>query len=30
MSRNWIWALGGLAVWLGMFFAFLLIALPRA
>jgi hypothetical protein len=30
MSRNWIWALGTLAVWVAMFFAFLLIAIPRA
>jgi hypothetical protein len=28
-SRNWIWALGGFAVWVGMFFAFLLIAIAR-
>jgi hypothetical protein len=30
MSRNWIWALGTLVVWVAMFFAFLLIAIPRA
>jgi SAM-dependent methyltransferase len=28
-TRNWAWALGGLVVWAAMFFAFLLIAIPR-
>jgi hypothetical protein len=28
-SRNWFWALGGLIVWVGIFFAFLLIAIAR-
>jgi hypothetical protein len=30
MSRNWIWALGTLVIWVAVFFAFLLIAIPRA
>jgi hypothetical protein len=30
MSRNWIWALGTLVIWMAVFFAFLLIAIPRA
>jgi hypothetical protein len=28
-STNWMWALGALAVWVGIFFAFLLIAIAR-
>jgi hypothetical protein len=28
-STNWMWALGALAVWAGIFFAFLLIAIAR-
>jgi hypothetical protein len=28
-TRNWPWALGGLVVWAAIFFAFLLVALPR-
>jgi hypothetical protein len=28
-STNWMWALGTLAVWAGIFFAFLLIAIAR-
>jgi hypothetical protein len=28
-SSNWIWALGVLAIWVAMFFAFLLIAIAR-
>jgi hypothetical protein len=28
-SRNWVWALGALVVWVGIFFAFLLIAIAR-
>jgi hypothetical protein len=26
---TWVWAVGTLVVWLAMFFAFLLIAIPR-
>ena len=28
-STNWMWALGVLVVWAGIFFAFLLIAIAR-
>jgi hypothetical protein len=28
-TRNWIWALGTLVVWVAIFFAFLLIAIAR-
>jgi len=28
-KQNWIWALFALAVWAGIFFAFLLIAIAR-
>jgi hypothetical protein len=28
-SSNWVWALGVLVMWAGMFFAFLLIAIAR-
>jgi hypothetical protein len=28
-STNWMWVLGVLVVWVGMFFAFLLIAISR-
>jgi hypothetical protein len=29
MSRNWIWILGTLLIWVAMFFAFLLIAIQH-
>lgn len=28
-STNWIWAVGILVIWAGIFFAFLLIAIAR-
>jgi hypothetical protein len=28
-STNWVWTVGGLVVWVAMFFAFLLIAIAR-
>jgi hypothetical protein len=28
-SSNWVWAVGALVVWAGIFFAFLLIAIAR-
>jgi hypothetical protein len=28
-ARDWVWALFALAIWAGMFFAFLLIAIAR-
>jgi hypothetical protein len=28
-TRNWLWSLGTLVVWAAIFFAFLLIAIPR-
>ena len=28
-TRNWLWGLGALVVWAAIFFAFLLIAIPR-
>jgi hypothetical protein len=28
-TKNWVWALGALLVWLAIFFAFLLIAIAR-
>jgi hypothetical protein len=28
-TRNWLWGLGMLAVWAAIFFAFLLVAIPR-
>lgn len=28
-QRNWIWATGALVVWVGIFVAFLLIAIAR-
>jgi hypothetical protein len=28
-KHNWVWALVALAVWVSIFFAFLLIAIPR-
>ena len=28
-THNWIWALGVLAVWVAIFFAFLLISISR-
>jgi hypothetical protein len=29
LSKNWVWGLGALIVWAGIFFAFLLIAIAR-
>jgi hypothetical protein len=29
LSKNWVWALGTLVVWVAIFFAFLLIAIAR-
>jgi hypothetical protein len=29
LSKNWVWAVGALAVWAVIFFAFLLIAIAR-
>jgi hypothetical protein len=29
LSKNWVWGLGVLVVWVAMFFAFLLIAIAR-
>lgn len=28
-SRNWLWGFSALVVWAAIFFAFLLIAIPR-
>jgi hypothetical protein len=28
-SANWVWAVGVLLIWVGIFFAFLLIAIAR-
>jgi len=29
LSKNWVWGLGTLIVWVAIFFAFLLIAIAR-